>query len=555
MANKIRHFVQQSTAAILQTKPTVDVLPATDDLHDSVMAPIALAWLTWLGEPQVEHFDMKLAEAVLWATICGPGYLKWTYDPVKKRPSISVPSPLDIFIDPYCTTLADARYILHKRFMDPEQVYDRWGKEVKQRDMSSVDPVKAELTRAMGYAPVQTGVVVNELWHTPSRRYPEGMYTVWAGREQLVAPGPHPYKHKKLPFTQLGMMQRPGVPYYDSPVTVGRNPQVELNLYHQQRIKIREGFANPKWAIDAEVAQNMNAMPDDSPLQILIGDFQNNTKLPVILQPAAMADNNEGAWIVEEMMNLWGLHETMQGQAPGRVEAARALEILKDSDLSRFNEVNRTIDNSISEGFWQCLQLAQQFMKGEQILSTYSRDGMPEVQRFMAEDFKDGMRVRVTRGTGLPRGRSERQDFLLRMWDSQVIQDPQLMAELLELPIPNFIAREARDIKLARSENYTLAAAVPITPNSWDNHVIHIREHDDFRKTQEYQQLDDDVKAMFEYHVQSHKELMIQVAQEQLTMQAEVAGVIAPSPAGPVDPAATPEGPPTSAPPAPSPPA
>jgi len=533
VVNKISHLVVQSQAAVLNTKPTVDVLPSTDDLHDAVMSKVALAWLTWLTEPQVEDFHGKLAEAVQWAIICGPGYLKWTMDSEKGRPCISVPSPLDVYVDPYVSNFVDARYIMHKRFMDPEQVYDLWGREVKQRDMSSVDPVKTELMRAMGYAPVTNGVVVHELWHKPSRRHPKGLFVVWAGRELIVEPDVLPYQHQRLPFTQLSVITRPGVCYPDSSLTAGRSPQMELNSYHRQRIQIRQNFASPKWMIDAEQAKTLNALPDDSTGQVLIGDTQRGQLIPQILQPAAMADNSEGSWLVEEMQHVWGLHEVMQGQAPGRVEAARALEILKDSDVSRFDVLNASIDRSISEGFWQCLRLAQQYVKGEQIVQTYSRDGLPEVTRFKAEDFSAGMRVRVTRGTGLPRGRSERQDFLLRMWDSQVIQDPSLMAEMLELPYPTFTIADAQDIKLSRSENYTLAAGTPITPNSWDNHLIHIREHNAFRKTQEYLQLTDETKEIWEYHVQTHEQLNIENAQKQLMDQMAVQGVLAPSPTEP----------------------
>lgn len=532
VVNKVAHFVQQSHATALATKPTVDVLPGTGDLHDGVMSKIGLAYLQWLTEPQQEHWDLKLSEAVMWAVICGPAYHKWTFSQAKKRPCIQAISPLDVYVDPYVSNFADARYVLHRPFMDPEQVYDIWGVEVKEKDMASVDPVKAELTRAMGYSPVQTGVQVHELWHVPSRRYPKGLFAVWAGNQFLVEPGAHPYNHKRLPFTQIGVIPRPGTPYHNSAVTYGRSPQMELNKYHAQRIQIRQNFAAPKWFVDS--ALELDNEPDDSPNQVIHGDSQGGRLIPQILQPAAMADNNEGVWITEEMQHVWGLHEIMQGQAPGRVESARALELLKDPDIARLAELHRTIDNSISEGFWQSLLLAQQYVKEDVLVQIYSRDGSPEVHKFKTENFGQGYRVRVTRANGLPRNRAERQEYLIRLWDSQVIQDPMLMAELLELPFPSFSLREDRDIKLARSENYTLGSGIPILPNSWDNHLVHIREHNEYRKTSEYAQLSDNDKTIIEFHVQQHEQAMIANAQKQLMQQAEVAGVMAPSAQEPV---------------------
>jgi hypothetical protein len=41
VVNKIMHFVQQERAMVLQAKPTVDILPATDDLLDITDAAVA----------------------------------------------------------------------------------------------------------------------------------------------------------------------------------------------------------------------------------------------------------------------------------------------------------------------------------------------------------------------------------------------------------------------------------------------------------------------------------------------------------------------------------
>src|SRR5581483_9781689 len=155
ISNKIKHFV-------LQTRPTVDVLPASEDPMYISNANVANAYLTWLSDDQVTNFDAELAEAALWALCSTEGYLKWIWNPRldngKGRGDIIACSPMDVYTDPYVKRFDRARYVFHSQFMDVEQVYDIYGVEVKPNDVDKADPVKVALQREMGMAPILTGV-------------------------------------------------------------------------------------------------------------------------------------------------------------------------------------------------------------------------------------------------------------------------------------------------------------------------------------------------------------------------------------------------------------
>jgi hypothetical protein len=61
-----------------------------------------------------------------------PSFLHWCWNPKLERPDVLPLSPFDLYPDPYADRLPPRRYVIHSRFMDPEQVYDIWGIEVKQ---------------------------------------------------------------------------------------------------------------------------------------------------------------------------------------------------------------------------------------------------------------------------------------------------------------------------------------------------------------------------------------------------------------------------------------
>jgi len=498
VSNKIMHFVLKQHASAMEAKPAPDVLPATDDPQDISTASVSLAYLRWLNEPTAADIYTEVSDCSMWALASSEGFLKWTWDAKNNRPDCMSCSPLEIYLDPYAKKFKNNRYFIHEQFMDVQQVEAIYGKKVKPTTASRAEIAKAAILRDMGMSPVLSGAVVNEIWVKPGAdaRWPDGLFAAWSNNEWLIAPQAFPYKHGRLPLTQIGAIPRPGSQHFTCTVKYLRSPQMELNKYHAQRITVREKFSNPKWWIPSEL--ELESDPDDSPAQILRGTGASQGLAPAILQPTTFPENSDGDWITEEMRDVAGQHETSQGRVPGRVEAARAIEMLKQSDDSHLSVLQDTMTTALSDGYWQCLMLAKQYSKEETIVQTYSREGLPEVRRFKSETIKPGMRVRVTMGTGLANTRAARQDAAMNLWQNGVIRDPEVMADLMDIPVGRLTPQKAYDVRLARNENLAMAQqediegkpGQAIRPNSWDDHAIHVREHNNFRKTAEYEGLD-----------------------------------------------------------------
>jgi hypothetical protein len=194
--------------------------------------------------------------------------------------------------------------------------------------------------------------------------------------------------------------------------------------------------------------------------------------------------------------------------------------------------------------------LAKQYTPAEQTVQTYSREGMPEVKRFRAELVKPGIRILIRTDTGLARSRSARADTALNMWQQGIIQDPEVMAEILELPVGTIAPQRSFDIRLARNENLLIstgaerdgAPGVAVTPNSWDAHDIHLREHNNYRKTAEFAALPVETKTKFEYHCQAHEVMQLRELSKEAQKQAVLAGQATPPGAEPEAPEPAPGG-------------
>lgn len=527
--NKIQHFIYTALSETLRDKPSADVLPATDDYSAALDQDVNKAYLNYMMEPVNINWDMQLSISTLWALISPSGWLKWVWDNNLKRVDV-IPIPFfDLAVDPYARQFARARYAIHTMFLDPEIAEEAFGIPIDKSEIGLQDSMRVELMRSMGSAPVARGVEVHELWMKPNKKRPHGLYALFTNKRVLKVEDALPYEHLRLgggmlPFTQQGSLLRPDSLYYTSPVTALRPAQMVWNKFVAQAILIQENFAGPKWWIPEEL--QMKVYPNSSPRQILRGNAGNTGLKPELIQPPSMPDTSTMLKVFEEqMMHVVSVHEVSQGQVPGRVEAAKAIELLQTSDQGMYKHLLDTIDQTISIGYWQALMLARQFETPEKMVATYSREGVPMVKRWRKGAADPGTRIRVVRMSGLGRTRTERADTLMLYWQNGIIKDPDLIAELLEVPIPSFTNARANDMRMARTENILMSEGTPVVPGSWENHAIHIREHNEFRKTMEFHALTEKAKSVFEFHVQRHKKLQIAAALETAMLMRAAQGI------------------------------
>jgi hypothetical protein len=522
--NKIQHYIYTAHSETLQDKPSMDVLPANDDYTASMDADVNKAYLNYVMEPVNANWDLQLSDATLWALIAPSGWLKWVWDPAFKRPDILPVSYFEVYVDPYAKQWQRARYCFHSMFMDADQVEDNFGVKLEPADIGITDELRVGLLKSMGSTPIAQGVQIHEFWMRPNRRHPKGMYAIFTDRHLLKIQDSLPYEYLALgggmlPFTQLGSLRRPDSLYYTSPVTALRPAQQVWNKFVAQAIMTQEHWANLKWWIPEEL--QLQHQPDSSPHQILTGNSQGGTLKPEILVPSGTPDVTRLLDVFEQqMMHVVSVHEVSQGQVPGRVEAAKAIELLKSADEGRYKHLLDTIDAAISQGGWQVLMAAREFETPRKQVLTFSREGMPQVKHWRASAVHPGTQVRVVRMSGLGRTRAQRQDSLLLLWDKQIIKDPDVMAELMDVPIPSFTNVRARDMRMARSENIEMSQGIPVEPHTWENNAIHLREHNEFRKTQEYRMLNARAKAIFEWHCGLHEKYQISEARKMAMLQA-----------------------------------
>ena len=125
-------------------------------------------------------------------------------------------------------------------------------------------------------------------------------------------------------------------------------------------------------------------------------------------------------------------------------------------------------------------------------------------------------------------------------------QQPQQMDDLgypvQTTPTPAIPSKDPNMLPVQQDQAQTNPNSPPIPPallpppsnilpvNTWDNHATHIEVHNRFRKSQQFEQLPDEVKQQFEFHVEAHAQTLLQSA---TNAQAAIGGPMDPNAGGP----------------------
>jgi len=527
-------IARRERAKILKTVPIVEALPKTDAEDDQYIAKVVNAqFRNWRHEWKM---DRRLRNASFWIVTTGNVWLKWFWN--GSDGEVAVVPPFDVYPDPYAKSMLDCRWIIQTQFLDVETAYERYGKKFDAMESDIAAGLEGRLysNYTDGLNANLPGVVVNEYWEPPCSYREKGAYIVWAGNE-IVHEGPFPYSHGHMPFTHMGHIERSNSKWYASVLDFVRAPQDEINRVEAQIIENRN-LANGKWFIPHSL--ELEADPDASPRQVLRASGGPPDSAPQFIEIQALPAwvGGESARITQFAQDMAGQHEVSRGGVPGRVEAAQAIQLLQETDDEVLKDTIHSMEEAMSEGFWQMANLLRQFGKPKQVLKAYDPSGAVEVYSFMRDDIPSGDELRVVTQTttGLPQSIAGRWDRVLNLWQYKILEDPKQVLELLNLaPESPDLLPEAQDKAQAYRENKLMSGVLdgeprPVEAYQWNNHAVHMFEHRRYMNSDEYATLNPDIQRYFEFHLEQHEQMNIIEAQKSAEVQMAAQGQPPPPP-------------------------
>ncbi len=517
---------------LLKNLPVPMALPVTDDEDDMYAARIVDAYFRYLRDEW--NYEQRLRMATSWLVPAGNVWFKWYWAGGNQ---MAVISPFDIYCDPYAKTPADCRWIIHSQFMDEEtakELYDGLSEAdlgaIRSTATDTLSPLEGRLYSMYGTEAGQNlpGVTLHEYWEPPSKICPEGRFIVFSDHG-IVLSQKFPYAHGRMPFTHAGHIQRANSKFCGAPLDYVRPIQDELNRAEKQIIENRN-ISNGIWFIPTEVT--LSTAITAEPRQVI--EWEGPPGLDPrnwFVQPQGMANwvAGEPARLKDTAQDIVAQHEVSNAGVPGRVESGQAIQLLQETDDSVMRDVTDSLDEAIADGFLMSALLHKQFGPPETLVRVYDKNGGVEVQHLTRDMVDLNMRVKTQVTTGLPQTIAGKWDRVLNLVQYQIIT-PERAIELLDLTTESpELAPDTQDRKNAYRENKRMAAGEIVRAKIYDDHDVHLDEHDRYRKTEEYRQLveaDPTIEDKFGFHDEEHKMLRAQRDQEEATREAAIQALL-----------------------------
>jgi hypothetical protein len=564
--NRIRPIVRTELARLIAQKPSASVIPASGDDED--MAAAQAAEQVWESIYSNQKLGYHFSRSMFWMLITGVGFIKtwWdnnAYDP--NNPDIAgnicfgSVTPFNLFVpDLREEDLQAQPYVLNSYTKTVDWVKTFYGDKIGNIEPSIVSSNELMEDAYLNLRPSgrtqPDSVLCHELWVKPGgcSYFPDGgMATIVAGELVEFNPQGIPYKHGNFPYTKFEHIPT-GKFYSDSVIVDLIGLQREYNRSRSQVIEAKNLMAKPK--LIAPQGSIVASKVTSRPGEII-------TYRPGLAPPTVLPMQSLPPYVMQEMQqtlmdmeDITGQHQVSRGSAPPGVTAATAISYLQEKDDSYLTHTYQSIERGFEEIAKQTLSHVVQYWDIERTVKVTGNYGFFDVIQLLGSDIKSGTDIRMEGGSSLPISKSARQAFLMdlmkmqfippedglklldmggtqRLWEKIKVDEAQAQRENIKMKRmdPQLIQQammqqqqmQMMDMQQQQMDPLTGAPSDPsmgagpvgmpsgppppiVAVNDWDNHGVHIEVHNNFRKTEAFEQLPPEIKDQFDQHVQMH---------------------------------------------------
>jgi len=224
--------------------------------------------------------------------------------------------------------------------------------------------------------------------------------------------------------------------------------------------------------------------------------------------------------IQQDMDDISNQFEVAKGRTPPGVEAASAIAYLQEENDEVLYITIASIEDAVEGIGKQTLSLVQQFWTEEKIIDVVSRNNFQEAKLFKISNIGGNTDFRIESQSMAPKSRAARQAFIVDLMDKAVLTPDQGL-KYLQMSETNRLYDDMQvDARHARRENIRMSSGEDVQLNPFDNHAVHLYEHEIYMKSQEYESLDEDTKMIFLNHHMTTKMMLQGQMMEQASMGA-----------------------------------
>lgn len=515
------------------------VVPNTTEPEDKKAAIVSSILIEYTNA--LRHFNHKVNFAKLWALVAGNVFWKEWWNkglygyvegkggkPTKESGDVDYNwvNPFNVRPDPHGKAREEWRWFIEGKLVPKATLEDEFGlSRGKLPEEKFPSAEKGLFQRDNAVAPKEPMVIRMERWERPSKDYPNGRFSVMAGNF-LLWDGDSPAPEGDIPYFHLmGLMPILDEQWGESSVKMAQEAQRQFNRFGSI-VDEHVRYFRPKAMIPR------NALPDREKAAFCRAGIDFVEFNPTGYGNPYWASPPPLPEIIIRWLNFLeteieaetSVRKTLQGQLPKY--ATRASEALFQGLMAQDQKV---IYPAIEDQEMQLqaamkyrLQLIQKHYSQPRMVKITGKQKEPSVEYVKGADIRNNTDVRIHSGVDLMRSIEAKREIVEAMIQKGIIDDPKKAFELLDIKgIEEYMEDEFIDERQAYRIIDLFKSGKPyIVPDPHDNHEVHYRVFNNFRKTEEFDTLEGSIKEKILRRIEAHDVYIKQAASREAAVQA-----------------------------------
>lgn len=509
-------------ATIRAARVSEGVIQSVSDSHKWNKLREELAWGAWKGGTSALCLD--------WDTSAGT-QLSW--DPITRRPvgvgdiKETVLSIAEIATQPGTRNIELATYWIKAQALPSVEVKRTYGLQATPAsDVSAAtNPMQAK-TRT-GETPQNLSLVLT-YYERPNPDNRKGQVLTVVGDQVVDGPKPWPF-----PFTdRLNLVacretliegQWTGATVVSDAIPV----QTALNASYTSILEHLKQAGNARMQ-GPETARDLAEGWTDDAAEFIFWRDQKFEWLSSPQQPAWWIDMPDR--LAANMDDILGVHDISRGDAPANIQSGAGLAILAEQDDTPSGRFAQILADCFGDFATMVLQTYEAKVKPpERRKASLTNPGYVSEQiNWSGDELLGQTRCIVPYDAVAPLNEAARYARLQFFVQAGMITSPRAASAYLDVPgmAGDFIEGIDPQVAKARRENYELMQGETCIPATFDDHAIHIEEHNTQRLSARYERSPDNIRQLIDTHVQAHSTMAAEEAAQQ-AMKAQYAPPLA----------------------------
>ncbi len=545
--NQIKPRVRKQQAKLLRLRPRAEVLPNTTERSDIDAAELGTDLLKHLH--RTLKADRVARHVVNWITTTGNAFVVDYWDKDKNEVGLDVDSPFSWYLPVQSFGPVDIQempWAIRAKLRTTDWIKDTYGKDVTPESWTADQNILLMMrdidSPASGLEVTHIpSAIVKEIWRKPTKKLPRGEYFVVANNVMLHTGNFPNYGNLEepiyeYPVTHFRDITIPGLFWGQATMESAIPLQKDWNRVRSSVIEWVRSMAKGKWLAMKGQQLSPTAL-DNEHGEVVEFAFQRGfvpQQARIVPLPQAVfqaLDANK-----QSMMDIFSQHEVTQAQNRSDLRSAAMVAMLLEQDDTAPAMTYHDFEDNWASMWKHVLMITQKYYDTTRVIKVVGKGQDMKMRSFVGTDLKDNTDVFVATGTHLPENRLAKQAVIMERFQGGLygdVQDPQVTSKvrrMLDDAIEEDVYDDLRaDQEVAMDENRMFRNGVDKPINEYDNHGIHVAEHERDIKSPEVQALlrgkgGDKITQAYMEHIRGHIGELQKQMQNQLQMQAAAGG-------------------------------